>query len=177
MGKMKYAKGHFLFELCGFLTILDMIADHLIPDCIVCPKLPSFDWVKKHAYSLFAVVIKMQITNHMYKFIDDLVKAKGTHNEQLAFEFVHDVFSLMPALWVAIDLYRHSIKPKIPCCVAKVFAHIYLCTLVILLAFTFADFESIVHRKIAIHRLYVLVPSFVTCVVYLIRINKVRALV
>ena len=173
MGKM-YGKGHILFELCGFLTILDMIADHLIPDFLVFPKLPSFNWVKKHAYSAFAVIIKVQITGHIYKFLDDLVKAKGTHNEELAFEFVHSVFSLMPAFWVAVDLYRHSIKPKIPCCVAKVFAHIYMVALVVLIFFAAFGENTYIYNAFAADKLYILVPSFITCAVYLRRINTVK---
>ena len=159
-----------LFELFGFFSLLDLIADYMIPD-FRCPKLPSFAWFKKHAYSAFAVVIKAQITNHIYKFLSDVVKANGNQNEVLAFEFAHEVFTLLPAFWVAVDLYRHSIKPKIPCFFAKIFAHLYVLALVCLIGVSFLDSKHQIATAVD-DKLVFLIPSFVVSIVYLRKIRQ-----
>ena len=141
MGKKYNNGGMMLFEFFGLFTLLDTIADSVIPEFEI-PQFPSLSKLKKHAYSAFGIMIKIQITNHIYQFVSDTIKANGTEKELIAFQFVHEVLSLIPAFWVAIDLYRHSIKPKIPCFFAKVFAHIYATAMVICLFYCFIDSEK-----------------------------------
>ena len=64
----------------------------------------------------------------MKKLIDYELK-DSTSEEAKMDMWLHEFVVLLPAFWVALDLYRHSVGTKNPCRFARVFAWVY-CTIV-----------------------------------------------
>ena len=94
--------------------------------------LPNFNfpttWLKKHCFSFFPIMIKIQLTLQLKKLLEyEFIEASS--REAKIDMWIYEFIILIPAFWVALDLYRHSVSSKNPCMVARVFAWVY-CTII-----------------------------------------------
>ena len=156
---------------------LDLIAD-AIPDFTF----PT-QWVFKHLFAIFPKMIMLQITIHLKQLIEYEMK-ESTSEEAKTDMWLHEIVTLLPAFWVALDLYRHSVGTKNPCRFARVFAWLY-CTLVpmfiiwgsveLLKKWSTPNYETRANTEHEIEQWVKFVawlPSILTSFVYLFRIRN-----
>ena len=132
-------------------------------------------------------MIKIQLTIALKQLIEFELK-NSTSEEAKMDMWIHEFVILLPALWVAIDLYRHSVGTKNPCKFARVFAWVY-CTIVpvfivwgsveLLKRWATPDYntrnqtEKLIEQWV---RFVQWLPSILTSVVYLFRIRNHKEL-
>ena len=123
----------------------------------------------------------------MKKLIDYELKESSSEEAKMDM-WLHEFVVLLPAFWVALDLYRHSVGTKNPCRFARVFAWLY-CTIIpvfivwvsveLLKQWATPDYETRHATEQRIEqwvRFVSWLPSILTSVVYLIRIRHHKEL-